>query len=266
MSKKPFSVMHDLHCHSTLSACCKDETCTAEAVFAQGKALGYDTLCLTNHLWDSAVPGASSWYAPQNIEHVLQHKHFANVPGMRCLYGCETDYTGGGHLGLAKEHFDLFDFVVIPPNHMHMKGFVRPEDVTTPEQMASLFTQRLDEISQLDIPMEKVGIAHLTCPLLFREGKVCDVIRLMDEEKLHEIFSRFATRGTVIELNSHSFAELDEDPDTTLRLYRIAKEEGCKFYCSSDSHTLEGYKLMMPILRRVADLLELTEDDRYIIP
>ena len=263
---KPFSTLHDLHCHSTLSACCKDENCTAEAVFQQAKEMGYDTFCLTNHLWDSAVPGASAWYAPQNIEHVLSHKQFANVPGMRCLYGCETDYTGHGHLGLAKEHFDLFDFVVIPPNHMHMQGFVRPEGVTTPEQMAPLFLERLDEISQLDIPMEKVGIAHMTCPLLYREGKVADVVRLMDEDKLHEIFARFAARGAGIELNQGAFKEMDEDPDAILKLYRIAKEEGCKFYCSSDSHSLAAYRTMQERLAPVVAALNLTEDDRYIIP
>ena len=262
----PFSVLHDIHCHSFLSACCKDETCTAENVFQQARETGYDTLCLTDHLWDSAVPGASNWYAPQDIPHVLSAKPVPQYDGMRCLLGCETEYTGNGHLGLAKEHFDLFDFVVIPPNHMHMIGFVRPEDVTTPAQMAQLFTQRLNEISQLDIPMEKVGIAHITCSLLFREGKVCDVVKLMGEEKLHPVFARFAARGAGIELNKSAFKELDEDPENTLRLYRIAKEEGCKFYCSSDSHTLAGYQLMGPILRRVADLLELTEDDRYIIP
>ena len=263
---KPFPVNHDLHCHSFISACCTDETCTAEAVYKQAKELEYDTLCLTDHLWDSAVPGASDWYAPQNIEHVLPGKQYANVPGLRCLHGCETDYTGNGHLGLAKEHFDLFDFVVIPPNHMHMKGFVRPQDVTTPAQMALLFTARLDEISRLDIPMEKVGIAHITCPLLFREGKVCDVVRLMDEDKLHEIFARFAARGAGIELNKGAFGEMKEDPDTVLRLYRIAKEEGCKFYCSSDSHTLAGYRNMAELLTPVVEALGLTEDDRYIIP
>jgi len=258
--------MEDLHCHSFLSACCKDENMLPPAILAYAEEHDYQAVCLTDHLWDSAVPGPSNWYAPQDIPHVLSAKPYANVPGMRCLLGCETEYTGHGHLGLAKEHFDLFDFVVIPPNHMHMIGFVRPEDVTTPAQMAQLFTERLDEISKLDIPMEKVGIAHITCPLLFREGKVCDVVKLMDEEKLHEIFARFAARGAGIELNKSAFKELDEDPENTLRLYRIAKEESCKFYCSSDSHTLEGYKLMGPILRRVADLLELTEDDRYIIP
>ena len=266
MSEKPFSLLHDIHCHSFISSCSSDEACTPEAVFRQANEMGYDTLCLTDHMWDSAVPGASSWYAPQDIEHVLASKPYAKAEGMRCLVGCETEYIGNGRLGLAKENFDKFDFVVIPPNHMHMKGFVRPENITTAEQMAELFTCRLEEISQLDIPMEKVGIAHLTCRLLFAEGKVTDVIRLMDEERLQKIFATFARRGAGIELNAGSFAEMEIDADACLRLYRIAKQNGCKFYASSDSHSLKGYASVGEKLPAVVEALGLTEDDRYIIP
>lgn len=261
-----FSLLHDLHCHSCLSLCSEDPTCTAEAIFRQAQSWGYDTLCLTDHLWDADIPGASAFYAPQNIEHVLSAKPFAHADGMRCLLGCETEYVGGGKLGLSREHFDLFDFVVIPPNHMHMKGFVRPDGVVTAAQMAELFTARLEEISRLDIPMEKVGIAHLTCSLLFSEGRVCDVIRLMDEERLQSVFSAFARRGAGIELNAECFREMDADPEACLRLYRIAKENGCRFYAASDAHSLTAYSSVGKKLPAVVQALGLTEADRYLIP
>ena len=61
MEPSSFPILHDLHCHSFLSACCGEEACTAPAIFALAKAMGYDTLCLTDHMWDPAVPGASDW-------------------------------------------------------------------------------------------------------------------------------------------------------------------------------------------------------------
>ena len=265
LAVQAFPVLHDLHCHSFLSSCCEDESCTAPAIFARAKALGYDTLCLTDHLWDPAVPGASDWYAPQTPEHVLSSRRYADVEGLRCLVGCETEFGCGG-LALAPEHYDLFDFVVIPPNHMHFAGLVRPAGLTGADSMAALFTDRLDRISRLDVPMEKTGIAHLTCRLLYSEGTVAEVIRRMDEKRLREIFLRFADRGAGIELNAAAFRELEASPDEILLPYRVAKDCGCRFYCASDAHRMASLERVGTVLPRVAELLGLTEKDRYVIP
>lgn len=266
MSEMPLSHLHDLHCHSYLSTCCHDQKCTADAIYAKAQAWGYDTLCLTDHLWDGDVPGASAWYEPQNIEHVLSSRPFIPAQGKtRCLLGCETEYCGGGKLGLAREHFDLFDFVVIPPNHFHKKGFVRPESIVNEPEIAELLVSRLEEISQLDIPMEKVGIAHIT-GLIYREGKDTDVFRALDQNRLRKAFDTFAKRGAGIELNASAFANMQEDPEAWLMPYRLAKEAGCKFYCSSDAHTLENYALVQQNLPQIISALKLTENDRYLIP
>ena len=262
---KPFSLLHDLHCHSSLSTCCHDPECTAEAIFKQAREMGYDTLCLADHLWDADVPGPSSWYAPQDIPHVLSANARDMIPGMRCLQGCETEYCGGGKLGLAREHFDLFDFVVIPPNHFHMKNFVRPEHITTPAQIADLFMERLEEIGQLDIPHEKVGIAHITCGLIYKGGDASLVFALLEEKRMRRIFDVFAKKGTGIELNAFAFRGWEEKPEI-LRPYEWAKASGCKFYCSSDAHALKHYAAVGQNLPPVVEALGLTEEDRYIVP
>lgn len=261
-----FSIKHDLHCHTRLSSCCGDMALTARAAFEIAGKLGYDVMCLTDHMWDSDVPGASEWYAPQNIAHVLAARAEPGVEGVRCMVGCETEYVGGGRLGLAREHFDLFDFVVIPPNHMHMKGFVRPDGVVSEADMAELFTCRLEEISELDIPMEKVGIAHLTCNLLYAEGCVTDVIRLMDERRLARVFDEFARRGAGIELNAKAFGSMRSDPENTLKLYRMAKRSGCRFYCASDAHASASHGNIAELLPEVVAALELDADDMYRVP
>jgi len=261
---KPFSFLHDLHCHSSLSSCCHDKSCTAPALFQQAKEMGYDTLCLADHLWDGDVPGASDWYAPQDIPHVLSADCRDMIPGMRCLQGCETEYCGKGKLGLSREHFDLFDFVVIPPNHFHMKNFVRREEITSPAQVADLFMERLEEIGQLDIPHEKVGIAHITCNLIYREDPPA-VFRLLDEKRMRKIFDVFARNGNGIELNAFSFSGWEEHPEI-LRPYQWAREVGCKFYCASDAHALKDYAAVGQKLPPVIKALGLTENDRYMVP
>lgn len=261
---KPFSLLHDIHCHSYLSSCCHDKKCLAPAIFQQAKEWGYDTLCLADHLWDSDVPGPSEWYAPQDIAHVLSSNCRDMIPGMRCLLGCETEYCGEGKLGLAREHFDLFDFVVIPPNHFHMKNFVRPEHIASPRQIADLFMDRLEEIGQLDIPHEKVGIAHITCGLIYKEDPP-QVFKLLDEKRMRSIFDVFAKKGDGIELNASSFTGWEEKPEI-LRPYQWAKEAGCKFYCASDSHSLAGYATVGERLPAIVEALGLTEEDRYIVP
>jgi len=60
-----YIVDNDLHIHSYLSSCSDDPEQTPEAILSHAKKYGLKTICLTDHFWDSAVPGASEWYAPQ---------------------------------------------------------------------------------------------------------------------------------------------------------------------------------------------------------
>lgn len=261
-----FPINHDLHCHSFLSSCSADPEMTAERILRHACEAGYDLQCVTDHLWDRDVPGASGWYAPQDIEHVKKGLPLPQAPGVRMVFGCETEYTGGDRVALSPEHYDVFDFIVIPPNHFHMIGLTRPAWVDTEEKVAELFTTRLEELSKLDLPWKKVGIAHLTCGLTFREGDCMAVFRQMDEERLRPVFRRFAQNGAGIELNSDSISATDWKgrPEDALRLYRIARDEGCKFYCASDAHHPKD--LDISVLREIADRLELIEEQRYIIP
>lgn len=191
-----FQVNHDLHCHSTLSACCGDKKQTIRAIYERAVRQGLETQCVTDHLWDRKAPGPSRWYASQDINHVKQGKAELEAiwaqqgDGPRMVFGCETEYCGGQKLGLTRENFDEFDFVIIPPNHFHMINFTRDESINTEEAIAELFTQRL---------------------------------------------------------------------------FKIARDQGCKFYIGSDAHSLKSMEGMMEVAREVVDLLELTDEQRYQI-
>lgn len=260
-----FTHLEDIHCHSGLSSCSSDPLMTPQAILRHAQEQQYRMVCLTDHLWDSAIPGSSGWYAPQDIEHASRALPLpqGSVP---FFFGCETELPASGVPALAREHFDLFDFVVIPPNHMHMKGLVRPDGVDTPQQMARLMENRLENLLMQDLPFEKIGIAHPTCDLMFREGLVSDVAAAMDESRLLRIFEGYAKAGCGIELNAYAFHEWDTRREDNLRIYRIAKAAGCKFYLSSDAHHPDQLSAVQERLPRVIDALALTEEDRYQLP
>ena len=267
MSTSAFPIDHDMHCHTVLSSCSSDAEQSVAALLAHAKANGYTLQCVTDHLWDSAVPGASKWYAPQDIAHVRQSLPLPQDDSVRMVFGCETEFLGGTHLGLAPQNYDLFDFIVIPPNHFHMKGFVRPLEYDTEEKVAELLVQRLEDISMLDLPWHKVGIAHINAGLMFREGDFHRVLELADERRFRAVMRRYAKLGAGIELNMSCFGPgwYEEHGDAQLRLFRFAKEEGCKFYLATDAHHNKELDLIPERAAKVIEALGLTRDDLFTL-
>lgn len=86
-------IRSDFHTHTNLSACAAVEV-TAQALI-DGLCTGEDglrVLGISNHLWDSDIEGASEWYKPQNVEHVISiRKELENVDthGARILVGAD---------------------------------------------------------------------------------------------------------------------------------------------------------------------------------
>ncbi len=261
-----FAYLHDLHCHSILSNCCGDERMSPANIIEHAERHNYSSVCITDHLWDSDVPDASKWYEPQNIEHVKRSLPLPTSDKLRVLFGCETEYLGGDKVGLARAHFDEFQFVVIPVNHTHMIGFVRPVDVDDESKMAELVVSRLEQLIKLDLPFRKIGIAHLTLKLMFKEGDVSKIFLLMDEKRLMRVFDFLAKAGAGIELNAGCLAAYGENPEAWLRPYIFAKRAGCKFYACSDAHSLERLDVVEKVMPDIARELSLTEADRYVPP
>ena len=262
-----FPVDHDLHCHTYLSLCSNDPAQTPRSILDFAKAHGYTVQCITDHLWDRLVPDPNGFYRPQDIEHVSENLPLPKDEQVRMVFGCETEYCGGTRLGLDPANYGKFDFIVIPPNHFHMKGLVGSESYDTEEKRACLLVQRLEELSRMDLPWRKVGIAHITCGLIFSEGDQYKVYSLVDEKRFRGAMRRFAALGAGIEINLSCFGEgWREHSDAMLRLYRLAGEEGCKFYLASDAHHPEGMNVVPERAPEVIEALGLTKEDQFILP
>lgn len=262
-----FRVDHDIHIHSQISLCSSDPGQTTERLLQYAKDNDLTTICVTDHFWDETIPGAIDWYKKQNYAHVAKALPLPTDDKVRFLFGVETEYSKEMTIGISPEHFDLFDFVIIPTTHFHMAGFtIREEDAVSPATRARAWVEKMDDLLSRDLPFHKIGIAHLACGLMAptREGYL-ELLNLLPEEDLYRVFTKAAQVGVGIELNRSDMSFAEDEADTVLRVFRIAKACGCKFYCGSDAHHPDEFADAKAVFERAVDLLGLTEEDKFRI-
>ena len=256
---------NDLHIHSWLSSCSNDPEQTPENILEYAKRNNLKVICITDHFWDSAVDGASEWYSIQNYEHIVASKPLPQTEGIKFLFGAETDLDKFMTVGMSKECFDNFDFVVIPTTHLHMMDFTIEREDDSIQSRAKLWVKRLDALLNKDLPFEKIGIAHLACSLIeptSRENYI-KVLDLIPDTELERLFRKVAKLGCGVELNQADMNFKDHEADSVLRIFKIAKKCGCKFYMASDSHHPKNFVETKAIFERAIDLLDLSEDDKF---
>jgi len=237
-------IEHDLHVHTVLSACCHDEQATPEAIVRRAAAAGLKTVGFADHLWDAAVDGASDWYRPQDLAHLLQIRRMlpADTRGVRVLVGCETEYLGGGVVGISPETAAELDFVLLPVTHFHMRGYVVPEGLSDPRDLADLMAERFADGVESGLA---TGIAHpfLPCGHCDRADVILGCI---SDGTFADCFGRAAERGVSIEVHVGMFPSLRAVPEggfsdeTFLRVLTLARRAGCVFHFASDAHCLDG--------------------------
>ena len=171
-----------------------------------------------------------------------------------------------GVIGISNDRYDLFDFIIVSTTHMHMNGFTVDEsEYGDPDALARLWVERFDTLLRSDLPFGKVGIAHLTTRCIAVDNGIhLEVIRRIPDAEMYRLFTEAARLGLGIELNGHDFPTLEEDIDTVIRPYRIAKECGCKFYYGSDAHNPSEFGVYK-CFGGIIDLLDLSEDDKFLI-
>lgn len=252
---------NDLHIHSHLSSCSRDPEQTTDAILRYALDNNLKTVCITDHYWDENVPGPSNWYAAQNYEHIAKSLPLPQADGVKFLFGCETDLREDLTLGISPMVYDKFDFIIIPTTHLHMKGFTCKGDENAQER-AMLWVSRFNGVLDMDLPFHKVGIAHMTCELMYKEHYL-EVLACLTEKDYTPIFRKAAEKGVGIELNFPAYTVTDETKDLILLPYRIAKAEGCKFYFGSDAHHPHQLDAEKENAEAIIDLLGIEESDKF---
>ena len=264
-----FTYDHDLHIHSSVSPCGGDPAQTPERILRYAADNGLKTICLTDHYWDETVPapyGVGAGVSTEKIKSVLP---LPQKDGIRFLFGVETDMDRDLTVGVGPDMARELDFIIVPLNHLHMTGFSCRGDEDG-AQRAELIVRRFDVLLSSDLPFHKVGLAHFTDGLIFPGGKNTDVLNRIPDAEYRRLFRRTAELGIGVELNMPAAkADLrvmswEEDRDE-LRVYLLAREEGCKFYFGSDAHTVPGLGWAKRNAEKIIELLDLKEEDKFTI-
>ena len=262
-----FIVDQDLHIHSHLSLCSNDAEQTKENILKYAVNQGLKTICLADHFWDKTVGEPSVWYSTQDYEHIAKSLPLPQTDGVRFLFGCETELDKNFRLGISAENYDKFDFIVIPTTHLHMTEFTIPEEcIGNTQKKADLWVERLACLLDMNLPFNKVGIAHLACSLIERnEQERIKLFNLIPHDKMDYLFSRLAKLGVGIELNVGCMRDMLSLGQPVYRIFKSAKDNGCKFYTATDSHHPKNFVGAKAIFERAVEVLELEEKDKFRI-
>ena len=256
-----YQIDHDIHIHSQISPCSRDENQTKEAIFAYGMTLGLKLLCVTDHFWDLQVDfkGLPGWTDVGNG----RWKSILPLPqGDSCkfLFGAEVDMNAAEVVGKTEETHDQMDFCIVSVGHLWLKGFTVPGDAPTLDFQAKkeLYKSRLlSLLNRDDLDFTKIGIGHFT------HGFEKECLACFSDREYEEIFSLIAQKGAGVELN-FTLPEADEEyTKEILRPYEIAKQMGCKFYLGGDAHHPSGFTNNKKKFETMIDSLALTEDDKW---
>lgn len=262
-----YTVDHDLHIHSFLSACSRNPEQNPKRMVQYARENGLKQICVTDHFWDEDQGSGAPCYGEENL--FEKKKMLGDIPkeaGIDFLFGVETELDRTMKLGLSREHFDALDFVVIPTTHLNMMGLaLNKQEGSSTQSRADLWVKRLAAVLSMDLPFHKIGIAHLTCSTMAywsRETEL-EIYRKIPEKDIWELMKGAAEVGVGIEINSCSMLYKPEEEDSILKIYRIAKECGCKFYCGSDAHHPHELDRARALFEKAIDALELKESDKF---
>ena len=262
-----YIIDHDLHIHTGLSYCSGDKEQNPQRILEYAKKDDLKTICVTDHYWEKSVPcfSGEGFYRGQDFDRISGVCPLPKEEGIRFLFGCETDLDKNLNIGITEDRFWQFDFIIVPTTHLHMH--TPDQNNTDPEYRAKLWIERFDAVLNMNLPFKKTGIAHLACHLInnsSRENYLKSLDKIPSEE-MRRLFTKASDLGAGIEINQSDMDFNDNEADTVLRMFKIAKESGCKFYLGSDAHHPDWFDKTKETFERAIDLLDLKETDKFNI-
>ena len=257
-------IKHDFHIHTNLSIC-GGKSATVEGYINSAQTLGIKKIGFANHFWDERIPTISDWYRKQSFEHISKIKaeldQYRNC-GIDMYFGGECEYDlANRSVAVSEEVAEQLDFLIIPNSHTHM---VMPHELYEPyERHRDFMFDAYMDILKSPVSKYITAMAHpfdaVCCP--YPKDLIFDLI---SDDSFKFAFDKTAERGIAVEINVHDFgdktiSELEAMPK--MRMFRIAKECGCKFLFGSDAHAPAQQLQDFGSSETMIKLLALTEND-----
>lgn len=256
-------IQHDFHLHTKLSVCADRQVEAADYV-ANARRLGLKKLGFSDHFWDEAIEGANTFYQPQDRAHLLElnpELEKLKSDDLQILFGCETEYDPFHHgVAITEEMAEQLDFLLVPNSHTHM---MMPKDCYDPHRKhADFMLQAAYDILNSPISRYITAIAHpfeaVACP--YPNGLLIDLIT---DDEYKPVLDLMAKKGIAFEINVASMEKKTHEEIERLsqiRLFRLAKQQGCLFTFGSDAHRAAAHDFYGNA-DFVAQLLDLKEED-----
>lgn len=264
---------HDFHIHTSLSFCAK-ESATLKNYIDISKRIGLKKIGIANHFWDSAIPRIDTYYKTkydvgfydhQDFHHILQVKpeieRYQNE-GIEIYFGAEAEYDPiRKDVGITQEVAEQLDFLLVPNSHTHATmpiAYYEPYD-----RHVQFMIDAYNDIIDSNVSRYITAIAHpfsaVACPY-----PKAILYEMISDDCFKRLFDKTAGKGIAVEINTGVFRglkdkEIEENP--RVRMFRIAKECGCKFIFGSDAHSDTAHDDYIAILEKLTRLLELSERD-----
>ncbi|MBQ9083403.1 MAG: hypothetical protein IJY28_07875 [Clostridia bacterium] len=267
-------ITHDFHIHTSLSLC-GDPSATVENYRATAQKLGLKKIGFSDHFWDERISTAhlsqmgKDFYVPQNYPYICQLRPqlaAQNWGNTKVYFGAEVDYDlRRRDLCITEETAEQLDFLLVPNSHTHL---IMPRDCYQPYQKHLDFMVQIFE-DTLNSPVSKyvTAMAHpfeaVCCPY---DNNI--LMHMLPEDTLKRLCAKAAEKGVAYEINVSAIrgkTEAQIADWAQMRLFRIAKEAGCKFIFGSDSHSAWAHDTWAHDTDVVSKLLGLTENDFHPI-
>lgn len=262
-----YQIDHDIHIHTYISPCSSDPEQNMNYLIQYAKRHGFKYICTTDHFWDLNVYKPTySFYENQSIEKLKTILPFPKDNDVKIYFGAEADMDKDYVIGVSKEVFDQFDFVIIALSHLHASPFTIRDDPTLEEYREAYINRLYAFLNNDSLPFKKMGIAHVTCPFLggADSSNHIKILKTIPDETFIDIFNKARERGCGIELNVPVTSYNDEELDVVMRPLVIAKKCGCKFYLGGDSHHPADEESCLIKFQKMIDYLDLQEEDKFI--
>ncbi len=268
-------VNHDFHIHTKLSLCAPDKTGTVENYVKSAKKQGLNKLGFADHFWgsepgdpkyyESVKMNPNNYYLTQNYEYISQIKPELEKykdEAVELYFGAECEYDPfKKSIAVSREQVESFDFLIVPNSHTHM---MMPESYYEPyEKHIDFMFDAFYNILNCEFSRYITSIAHPFRAVAPPYDRTI-LNKMISDDRYKKAFDAAANKNIALEINVFSIVKENPDDitklDEDIRMFRLAKECGCKFTFGSDAHIITEHTNYTNA-DKIAQILGLSEND-----